>query len=136
MSSNSGLNYTVIIHEYSKRHYIKSFQSKYKIKWDVTLTSLIFELERIDRVLGLTSKAEIIVAKQEQCIIKVDFKIAGTNESAKTSGDRAIVHVDHNKKICSILLVYSKNDISPPNETQKWKNEIKLNIPEIYKYLF
>jgi ribosome biogenesis GTPase A len=39
--------------------------------------------------------------------------------------------VDEDTRVVKILLVYSKNEISPPNETQKWKAVIKSEYGEI-----
>ena len=50
----------------------------------------------------------------------------------QTSGDRAIVYVDDSRRECQVLLVYSKNDISSPNETQKWQAMIRENYSDIW----
>jgi len=63
-------------------------------------------------------------------IVKMDFKIAGSNVSAKSSGNRVIAAVDTKQKMVKILLVYSKNDIGPPRETDKWKNIVAENYEE------
>lgn len=132
MSTNGG-NYEVLIEEYAKRHYIKVFKKKYKGSWDVTETAIIQVIRRIDNILGLTDKAEIIYDCKRKSLVKLDFKIAGTKESAKTSGNRAIVFVDHISRTCNVLLIYSKNEICSPNETQKWLNIVKLNFPDIWE---
>jgi len=41
--------------------------------------------------------------------------------------------VDEDARAVNILLVYSKNEISSPNETQKWKTMIKDEYGEITK---
>jgi len=46
------------------------------------------------------------------------------------------VFVDEDKRAVKILLVYSKNEISAPNETQKWKNIIKDEYGEIAKLFY
>ena len=132
MYSNND-NYVVEIENFAQRHYIKLFKKKYKKAWEVTENAIMRELERVDRLLGFTDKAEKISFVDECSLIKLNFKIAGTNISAKSSGNRAIVLVDHASFICKVLLVYSKNEISPPNETQKWMNVIKINYPNIWK---
>ena len=129
-------NYVVEIEDFARRHYIKLFNKKYKKAWEVTENAIIRELERVDRLLGFTDKAEKISIANECCLIKLNFKIAGTNISAKSSGNRAIVVVDHRSFVCKILLVYSKNEVSPPNETQKWMNIIKINYPDIWKTFY
>ena len=126
-------NYEVSIEKYAEKHFIKVFKKKYRNAWEITETAIIQELERVDNVLGKTDRAEIIYNCPQKCIIKLNFKIAGTKESAKTSGNRAIVLVDHSVRWCNILLVYSKNEICSPNETKKWVKIIQNNYPEIWK---
>ncbi len=128
------MNHSVWIEDFAQRHFIKSFKKKYKMRWDVTLCGIIAELERIDALL-LTDRADSICHIDNIEIIKTDFKIAGTNESAKSSGDRCIVVRDKKKQTISILLVYGKTDLNGANETAKWKRIIKDNYPQ-YKYLF
>jgi ribosome biogenesis GTPase A len=40
-----------------------------------------------------------------------------------------IALVDDSTKVVTVLLLYSKNEISPPNETAKWQKEVKENFP-------
>lgn len=128
------MNYSVQIEAFAERHFIKSFQRKYKIQWDFTLRAIIAELERIDTLL-LTDRADIICNVDDIKIIKTKFKVAKTKESAKTSGNRCIVAWCEDKQSVSILLVYAKTDLSGTNETSEWKKIIKNNYPE-YKHLF
>lgn len=136
MSFNDIENYNVEIEDFAKRHYIKVFHKKYKNAWDITETAIIQELTRINALIGKTDKAEKICIADGCFLIKLDFKIAGTKESAKSSGNRAIVFVDSTSYICRILLIYSKNEICMPNETQKWQKIIKENFPEIWKLFY
>lgn len=127
-----GINYSVVIEKYAERHYIKSFSKKYRGAWDTTFVALIEQFRRIDRVTGTVDTTSRIRICGSKYIAKHDFKIAATNDSAKTSGNRAIIFVDEEMRECRVLLVYSKNDICSPNETQKWEAEIKSNYPEIW----
>jgi hypothetical protein len=128
-------NYSVQIEGFAERHFIKSFKKKYNNQWDVTLRAIIFELERIDNLL-LTNKASIIIDDVDIKIIKTEFKIAGSKESAKTSGNRCIVAWHKNDNFVSILLVYSKTDLSSGNkETDEWKRMIKDNYPQYSKII-
>ena len=128
-------NYSVQIEDFAERHFIKSFKKKYNNHWDITLRAIVFELERIDNLL-LTNKADIIVDGEDVKIIKTEFKIAGSNESAKTSGNRCIVAWRKEDGCVFILLVYGKTDLSSGNkETDEWKRIIKDNYSE-YKHLF
>ena len=123
-------NNTVTIETFAERHFIKSFQKKYKQHWEITLRAIVAELERLDNFLQ-TDKAETIISTQNIKIIKTRFKIAGSNESAKTSGNRCIVSVDTNSLKVSVLLVYSKTDITLSNETNWWKSMIKDEYIEL-----
>lgn len=121
--------YVVFIEEFAQRHYIKSFAKKYKGKqWDITLFAIKSILTRYDNIApnnkSNDSKLDIICPCGEYIIIKLDFSVAGTKISPKTSGNRIVAAVNSEKKIIKILLVYSKNDIGPPSETAKWKNII------------
>jgi hypothetical protein len=128
-------NYLVQIEGFAERHFIKSFEKKYKGHWDITLRAIIFELERIDNLL-LTSKAEIIIDKENIRIVKTKFKIAGSKESTKTSGNRCIVAWHKEDKLVSVLLVYGKTDLSSGNkETDEWKRMIRENYSQ-YEHLF
>ncbi|MDD2274831.1 MAG: hypothetical protein PHI91_03280 [Candidatus Pacebacteria bacterium] len=127
-------NYSVQIEDFAERHFIKRFRKKYNNQWDITLRAIVLELERIDNLL-LTNKANIIIDSDIK-IIKTEFKIAGSKESAKTSGNRCIAAWHKNDNFVSILLVYGKTDLSSGNkETDEWKRIIKYYYPQ-YKYLF
>jgi hypothetical protein len=129
------INYSIQIEGFAERHFIKSFQKKYKKHWDVTHHAITAEFERIDNLL-LTDKAEIIIDNDNIKIIKTDFRVSGTKESAKKSGNRAIIAWNEKDKFVYILLVYSKTDLPSNNkETDEWKKLIKNNYPK-YKHLF
>ena len=122
-------NYSVRIETYAERHFIKTFERKYKNNWDVTLKALIFQLEHIDSLL-MTDKAEVIRDKGEVKIIKTKFKIAKSAESANSSGNRCVIAWHPKDRSVSILLVYGKTDLSGHNETVEWQTLIKENYPE------
>lgn len=121
-------NYSVQIEGFAERHFIKSFEKKYKTHWDFTLRAIIAELERIDTLL-LTSRAETICDAGDVKIVKTRFTVAGTKESAKTSGNRCVVAWHKDRQFVSVLLVYAKGDIGGTNETTGWKTVIKNNYP-------
>ena len=122
-------NYSVEIGSFAERHFIKSFQKKYKVNWDITRKAIIAELERIDNLL-LTDRAETICDAGNIKIIKTKFRVIGTKESAKTSGNRCIVAWDLDKQLVSVLLVYGKTDLKSPSETAEWKRLILDNYSE------
>jgi hypothetical protein len=122
-------NYSVKIEKYAESCYVKKFQKKYRNAWSVTLKALIFELERIDNLLK-TEKAKTIVHSDKLRIVKVDFSVAGTNVSAKASGNRMVVIINESEMTVDILLVYSKSDVSMKDETTWWKGKIRDNYIE------
>jgi hypothetical protein len=77
------------------------------------------------------ARADLIYDNGFEKIIKLDFSVAGTRISAKSSGNRCILYVDEVMRHVDVLVAYSKNDIGPPNETTKWKQVIKENYPDI-----
>lgn len=127
-------NFSVGIEDFAQRHFVKSFEKKYKTKWDFTLEYIIEELSRIDNLL-LTDRAETIVDAGDVKIIKTKFRVAGTQESAKTSGHRCIVAWNISMQTVSILLIYSKTDIKGKNETAEWKALIRDNYKEYREIL-
>lgn len=127
-------NFSVQIEDFAERHFIKSFEKKYRDKWDLTFVSIFAQLARIDNLL-LTDRAETITDAGDIKIIKTKFKVVDTKESAKTSGNRCIVAWCISKQLVSILLVYSKTDLSPNNETAQWTKLVKENYPQYSEIL-
>lgn len=125
---------SVLIEQFAENHFVEKFAKKYKQHWDTTREAIIAQLERIDMLL-LTDKAETICDVEGIKIIKTKFRVDGTKESAKTSGNRCIVAWHTEKQSVSVLLVYAKTDISGHNETAEWQKLVKNNYPE-YKHLF
>jgi hypothetical protein len=127
--------YSIFIEQFAQRHFIKSFVKKYKgKKWDVTLSAIKSILSRYDNIapnhISQDSKLDVICPCGRYRIVKLDFAVAGTQISPKSSGNRVVAAVDSENKIIKILLVYSKNDICQPNETAKWKNLIATYYDE------
>ena len=122
--------YNVVFEDYTKRHFIKNFEKKYKSKWNKTQDDIIFVCEHIENML-LAKRADLISVAENSRLVKLDFAIFGLKVSPKSSGNRCILFLDDEIKIVKVLLVYSKNDISTNNETQAWKNIIKSQYPEL-----
>lgn len=121
--------YSVLVEEFAERHFIRSFEKKYKNKhWQVTLGAIKAILSRYDNIApnhrSIDSKLDIICPCNKQMIVKLDFAVAGTNTPPKSAGNRVIAAVDSANRVIKILIVYSKNNIGPPNETAKWKKMI------------
>jgi hypothetical protein len=121
--------YNVLVSEYAKKHFMKSFIKKYKT-WDNTFIEIYNMLSHIDRFL-LSTKAEKIHSCDIWYIAKCEFKIVWSNESPKTSWNRVIVFVDEERLESYILLIYAKTDIWSHNETSWWQQKIKDNHTEI-----
>lgn len=131
MSSDENY-YAVKTNVFAERHYIKVFKKKYKRAWDVTRKAIENEARRIDNVIVETDKAETIRAQNGNKLIKLYFKVAQTQQSALSSGNRAILFVNEERREAEFLLVYSKNQIGSPNETQKWQRVIREQYPEVW----
>lgn len=127
------VNYSVIIEDFTQKHFIKNFKKKYKAHWDTTMIAITAQLERIDNLLK-SEKAEFICGDSKLHIIKTEFRVSGTKESAKSSGNRCIVAWNENKNTVNILLMYHKDDLKGTNETIAWKKLIRDNYEE-YKDL-
>ncbi|MCL2112095.1 MAG: hypothetical protein FWH32_07625 [Clostridiales bacterium] len=123
-------NYRVEFEPFTERHYIKKFQKEHKDKWLATERTITAVCERIDNVLQY-SRADLIAVSGCYKLVKLDFAVCGTRISPKASGNRCILFVDEDARAVKILLVYSKDEISPPNETQKWKAVIKDEYAEV-----
>lgn len=132
MSTNE---YSIFIEKFAEGHFCRSFEKKCRGKqWEITIKAVKEMLTRYDNLAPnhktTTSKLDVICPCGEYMIIKLDFSIAGSNLSAKSSGNRIVAAVDSKQKIIKILLIYSKNDISQPNETAKWKKMVMENYNE------
>ena len=123
-------NYRVQWEDYTERYYAKVFEKKHKSKWALTVRDITAVCERIDNMLQY-NRADVISIKENYKLVKLDFAIDGSRISPKTSGNRCILFIDENIRLVRILLVYSKNEICAPNETQKWKAAIKKQFPEV-----
>lgn len=113
--------FSVLYEEYARRHYLNSFQKKYKGNvWDYTEDSIKQDLARLRMKNNTTQKSSQIDElkyKNNKWIAKYDFKIAGSKESTKTSGNRCIIYIDNDKDLIKILLIYNKNDL-PKNKKE------------------
>jgi hypothetical protein len=126
--------YSVIVEKFAENHFIKRFNKKYKRAWDITWQALIEQYKRIDPLFN-TSITEVIIKSSKIKIVKTEFRIAGTKQSRKGSGNRCILAVHNDSQIVFILLVYNKTDLGNKNETAQWKKIIKENYKE-YNNLF
>ena len=119
----------VTVEDFAKRNFIKSFEKKYKNHWSISFEAFKEILIRIDRFVE-NNRDRVIIDTDDIKIIKMDIRIFGTKDSARASGNRVILAWHVNKREVKVLLVYSKNDISPKNETVEWKRVIKDNYKD------
>lgn len=117
----------VVFHDYAEKHYIGDFSKKYKAHWDATRQSIKDALERISNLSGMSCLDFICKSNNNTYLVKYDFRVAKTNVSSKTSGNRCILEVCNGKLEVSVLLVYCKDHVTRSNkqETIWWKEHLK-----------
>lgn len=127
--------FSVTYTNYSKRHYLKDFQKKYKGKqWDFTERSFIQDLMRLrmeNNTTQSSSQIDELKYNEHEYLAKYDFKIALTNESTKSSGNRCVLYINNIKNIIEILIIYNKTHL-PKNkdETKFIMDEIEANFKD------
>ncbi|KKP92191.1 MAG: hypothetical protein UR94_C0004G0052 [Parcubacteria group bacterium GW2011_GWA2_36_10] len=126
--------YTVLVEAFAQRHFIKKFEKKYKQAWNITWRAMLEQWKRMDLLLT-TSVAETIIDVENLKIIKTEFRVAGTKQSRKGSGNRCIVAVDKKTCVVNVLLVYHKDDLGHGHETAQWQKIIRDNYSQ-YQNLF
>ena len=132
----SSILFNVSYKEYAKSHFLKEFEKKYKGKqWEKTESSIFEDLARLRMINNTTqqsSQIDQLKHKDEYWLFKYDFRIAGTNQSTKSSGNRIVGFINNNENKLEILLIYNKTDL-PKNkkETQYIEDTISENYQEI-----
>ncbi len=131
------LNFRVEFSSYAERHFCKDFLEKYKTKKWLSTKQTINDI--LEKAFGFqqTKLIDIIKYSSEKNvgIFKLDFRVAGTNESPKSSGNRAIFALCNNTEKIEVLLVYGKDHCSKKQSETQWILEnIKNNFP-VYKDL-
>lgn len=133
---NNNELFSVTYTKYSQRHYLKDFKKNYKGKqWDFTEKSIMQDLSRLRMENNTTQfSAQIDELKYDngEYLAKYDFKIAQTNESTKSSGNRCVIYINDKKSIIKILIIYGKTNL-PKNkdETKYIMDELENNDFEI-----
>ena len=132
----SSILFNVTYKEYAKSHFLKEFEKKYKGKqWEKTESSIFEDLKRLrveNNTTQQSSQIDQLKHKNQYWLFKYDFRIAGTNQSTKSSGNRIVGFIDNNENKLEILLIYNKTDL-PKNkkETQYIEDTIAENYQEI-----
>lgn len=131
------LIFNVEFTQYAETHYCKNFLKKYKTKqWLETKKTITEALER-SFLLQNTNRIDNLKFSQEDGIgiFKLDFRVAGTNFSPKSSGNRVIFSLCNNTGNVKILLVYGKTHCRGKYTETKWiLKYVKGNFPEYKKY--
>ncbi len=122
--------YSVLVCEYAKKHFIKSFEKKYKSVWNKTFETIENMLSRIE-IFSKTSKVNKIHMCDSWYIAKCEFNIEWIRISTHASWNRIIVYVNELTLEVKILLIYAKTDVAWTNETTWWEQEVKNNHKEI-----
>ncbi|MCF7846135.1 MAG: hypothetical protein K9L85_02765 [Candidatus Peribacteraceae bacterium] len=128
--------FRVVFSDFAERHFCKSFLKKYKRQWIETEKTIRVTLEHAHQF-EQTSLIDNLKFSQNDGvgIFKLDFRVAGTNESPKTSGNRVIFFVCNNTSKIEILLVYGKDHCQKnKSETQWILEQIKQNFSEYKDY--
>lgn len=115
--------YTVVIWEFAKRHFCKWFKSKYKKAWEITLQSLYSILARIEK-LEKSSWLTVIHENTLWKVYKYEFKVAGSNMSARNSWNRIILHKNSATKVITLQLVYWKWNIPKWMQETAWRKQL------------
>ena len=121
-------NYRVLFEDYSERHYAKAFKKDYGNQWLVTRRALVAQFAHIDQLVlnGRTNPPN------KEWIIKHEFAVAGRKQSAKDSGNRAILYVNHNDRTVRVLLLYHKDHLGKSaSETATWRGIIKQEFKDL-----
>ena len=132
----SSVLFNVTYREYAKSHFLKEFEKKYKGKqWEKTESSFFEDLKRLrieNNTTQQSSQIDQLKHKDQYWLFKYDFRIAGTNQSTKSSGNRIVGFIDNNENKVEILLIYNKTDL-PKNkkETQYIEDTLAENYQEI-----
>lgn len=124
-------NYEVTKGESFNKFYAKAFQKKYHSRWEVTCDSLEQLCKRVDNIYDV-ELCDVIKKSGTKRLLKIDFAVAKSGESPKSSGCRLIAVSDDENFIVKMLLVYCKADIVHinNNETLAWKSLLSDLYPE------
>ena len=126
------MQYRVVFESFAERYFIKSFAKKYPGAWERTRNALELEFSFVERLFDKTIAERIHVSPDgSRAICKTEFKIAGTQDSRRGSGNRCIIALYPGERLVRILLVYGKTDVKGPRETSWWEQVIKDAYPEL-----
>jgi len=124
--------FKVEIAPYAQRHFIKSFERKYKRNWKITLDALKAQYAHIESLVRNNRIPAPIHASADNLhwILKHSFAVAGRDTSPRASGNRTILVTDREALTVCVLLVYHKSDLKDGDETAQWHAMVKSNCAE------
>jgi len=130
-------SFGVTIDAYCDQHYIKDFKKKYSDRrWELTKKSIKDLATRPLRLAKETERMSVVAGNENLKICKGEFKVFGTDTSAKASSNRFIVLVNTEKELAYVLLIYNKQDhVKGDYETDWWKNVVKDKFVEAEEVL-
>lgn len=130
------LQFQVEFSDFAEKHYCKEFRKKYTDRqWAETKKTIIDTLERSYSVQQTNLIDELKCSAENHIgLLKYDFKVAGTNMSPKSSGNRLIFGLCNQTGLIEVLLVYNKGHLEKnKTETQWILEQIKANFPKYKK---
>lgn len=131
------LSFQVEFSSFAESHFCKEFLKKYKPKqWIETKKTIVDTLERsfAFQQTALIDNLKFVSADGFG-IFKLDFRVAGTNESPKSSGNRVIFSLSNITSCITVLLVYGKIHCpKKQSETQWILGQVKGAFPEWKRY--
>lgn len=131
------LSFRVEFSLHAEKYFCKDFLKKYKPKqWVETRKTIVDTLGR-SFAFQQTALIDTLKFSQEDGvgIFKLDFRVAGTKESPKLSGNRAIFSLSNKTGRIEVLLVYGKIHCpKKQSETQWILEQVKGAFPEYKKY--
>lgn len=138
---SSNVLFSVSYKNYALKHFRKAFEKDYSGKrWERTESSFFEDLRRLRMPNNTTQQStqiDELKHKDDFWLFKYDFKIAGTNESPKTSGHRIIGFIDIKSNKIGILIIYTKTYLPKnKNETAYINSTLKeeySDINELFK---
>lgn len=122
---------------YAEAHFCKDFYKRYSPKqWIETKKTIKETLERAFMMQQTSLIAPLnYSAEADIGLFKFEFKVAGTNMSPKTSGNRTIFALHNKTAKINIVLVYGKTHCDKKHSETQWiYKHIKKNFPEYKKY--
>lgn len=132
------INFQVEFTTFAESHFCKDFHKKYKKKpWTETIRTINDTLRRAYGTQRESSLIDIITYSQDDnCgLFKLDFRVAGSNLSAKASGNRVVFFLSNATGNIKILLVYCKDHCDKKTGENQWIfRKIRENFPEYKKY--